>query len=204
MTQSPTASPLFTPIMIGAVEIPNRFVRSATAEFMADADGFVTDRLVGLFHDLAEGEVGLIITGHAYVRPDGQAGPFQTAVSDDRFLPGLKRITATVHAFPSRIFLQLAHAGRQTKVKLVGGEPIAPSAVFEPTFKLTPREVTPNEIEHVKTDFIQAARRAREAGFDGVQVHCAHGYLPIPTGGRTNGAAPRPKELASSLRSFPV
>lgn len=177
MTQSPSDSPLFTPIKIGGMEIPNRFVRSATAEFMADEDGFVTDRLVGLFHDLAEGEVGLIITGHAFIRPDGKAGPFQTAVYDDRFLPGLKRISSTVHAFPSRIFLQLAHAGRQTKVKLVGGEPISPSAVFEPTFKLTPREVTPVEIESLKNDFIQAARRAREAGFDGVQIHCAHGYL---------------------------
>jgi 2,4-dienoyl-CoA reductase-like NADH-dependent reductase (Old Yellow Enzyme family) len=177
MSPSPAKSPLLTPIKIGGLEIPNRFVRSATAEFMADEDGFVTDRLVGLFHDLAEGEVGLIITGHACVRPDGQAGPFQTAVYDDRFLPGLKRIPATVHAFPSRIFLQLAHAGRQTKVKLIGGQPIAPSAVLEPIFKLTPREVTPAEIETLKNDFIQAARRAREAGFDGVQIHCAHGYL---------------------------
>jgi 2,4-dienoyl-CoA reductase-like NADH-dependent reductase (Old Yellow Enzyme family) len=177
MSSPRAVSPLLTAIAIGPVEIPNRFVRSATHEFMADDDGFVTDRLVQVFHDLAEGEVGLIMTGHAFVRREGKASPSQTAVYDDRFVPGLAEIPVAVHAFPTRVFLQIAHAGRQTKVKLCGTTPIAPSAVHEPTFNLTPREVSPAEIQTIIDDFIQAARRAKEAGFDGVQVHCAHGYL---------------------------
>jgi len=75
MTDSPNQSVLFNPARIGAVEVTNRFIRSATCEFMADDDGFVTDRLVSLLRGLAEGEVGLIITGHANVRPDGKASP---------------------------------------------------------------------------------------------------------------------------------
>jgi 2,4-dienoyl-CoA reductase-like NADH-dependent reductase (Old Yellow Enzyme family) len=144
---------------------------------MSSDDGFVSDRLVKVFHDLAEGEVGLIMTGHAFVRRDGKASPSQTAVFDDRFIPSLARIPAAVHAFPTRIFLQIAHAGRQTKVKLSGTIPIAPSAVHEPTFDLTPREIPPAEVRAIIDDFVQAARRAKEAGFDGVQLHCAHGYL---------------------------
>ncbi len=91
MSLSSAISPLLTPVKIGPLEIPNRFVRSATHEFMADDEGFVTDRLVRVFHDLAEGEVGLIMTGHAFVRRDGKASPSQTAVYDDRFIPGSGR-----------------------------------------------------------------------------------------------------------------
>ncbi len=177
MTDSPNQSVLFNPARIGAVEVTNRFIRSATCEFMADDDGFVTDRLVSLLRGLAEGEVGLIITGHANVRPDGKASPRQAGVYDDGFIPGLARIAEAVHRFPSRIFLQIAHAGRQTKVRLSNGTPIAPSPVYEPEFDLTPRELTAVEVREVMDDFIRAARRAREAGFDGVQLHCAHGYL---------------------------
>lgn len=177
MMESPAPSPLFSPAKIGSMEAPNRFIRSATCEFMADDDGFVTDRLIGLLGELAEGEVGLIISGHANVRPDGKASPRQTGAFDDRFIPGLARIAEAVHRFPSRIFLQIAHAGRQTKPRLIDGTPIAPSPVFEPEYKLTPRELAADEIPGIRTDFVRAAARAKAAGFDGVQLHCAHGYL---------------------------
>jgi 2,4-dienoyl-CoA reductase-like NADH-dependent reductase (Old Yellow Enzyme family) len=168
---------LFTPIKIGQTTIPNRFVRSATQDFMASDDGEVTARQVDLFTRLAEGEVGLIITGHAFVQPQGKASPRQLAVYDDRFIEGLARIAAAVHRFPSRVFLQIAHAGRQTKEKLCGCTPVSPSAVYDPVSKVMPRELSTAEIRVLIGDFIQAARRAREAGFDGVQLHVAHGYL---------------------------
>src|SRR5512135_2603554 len=98
---------LFTPIRIGALTIPNRFVRSATHEYLADDEGRVSDRLVELDRRLAEGEVGLIITGHAYVQPSGKASPRQIAAYDDRYLDGLALIPAAVHGHPSLVFLQI-------------------------------------------------------------------------------------------------
>jgi len=168
---------LFTPMRIGSLTIPNRFVRAATAEFMAEEDGTATPRLAELYRRLAEGEVGLIISGHAFVRPEGKAGPRQTAVHDDRFIPGLREVTAAVHAFPARVFLQIAHAGRQTKPRICGCEPVGPSPVLDPSSGVVPRELSEGEIQALIDAFIQAARRAREAGFDGVELHAAHGYL---------------------------
>jgi 2,4-dienoyl-CoA reductase-like NADH-dependent reductase (Old Yellow Enzyme family) len=177
MSSKTANSILFTPVRIGTVEVPNRFVRSATDEFMAEDDGTPTARHLELFVRLAEGEVGLIITGHAFVQAVGQASPRQTGIHDDRLIEALARIPPAVHAFASRIFVQIAHAGRQTKAKLIGETPVAPSAVFEPAVKTTPRELTSGEIKALISDFGSAARRASEAGFDGVQLHAAHGYL---------------------------
>lgn len=173
----PTESILFSPVRIGRIIVPNRFVRSATHDFLSDGDGFITDRLVSLLENLAEGETGLIITGHAFVHPTGQASPRQIAVFDDRFLAGLKKIPEAVHRFDSKIFLQLSHAGRQTKKKLCGCEPLAPSSVADPNFGKPPKKMTARNIQDVRTSFVQSARRAREAGFDGIQLHIAHGYL---------------------------
>ena len=170
-------SVLFAPIQVGSVEIPNRFVRSATHEFMAEDDGTPTERQAEVYRKLAEGEVGLIITGHAYVNPEGKASPRQTGIFDDRFIGPLSRLSSAVLGTPSRIFVQIAHAGRQSNKRLCGGTPIAPSAVFDPSSKVHPREMTAADIRATVEDFVQAARRAQEAGFDGVQIHAAHGYL---------------------------
>jgi 2,4-dienoyl-CoA reductase-like NADH-dependent reductase (Old Yellow Enzyme family) len=177
MNESNTDSVLLMPLALGSLTLSNRFVRSATQDYMARDDGEVTDRQVGLFRGLAEGEVGLIITGHAYVHPLGKAGPNQIAIFDDRFVPGLSRIAEAAHGRSSKIFVQLAHAGRQTKNKYIGGMPVSPSSVPDPVSKVTPREMTPEEIETLIGDFVRAGLRARDAGFDGVQLHAAHGYL---------------------------
>lgn len=170
-------SALFTPIRIGSVLVPNRFVRSATHDYMATDEGHVTDAEVRLYRDLAEGEVGLIITGHAFVQPSGKASPRQMAAHDDRFVEGLARIPAAVSGFSARVFLQIAHAGRQTKPKLCGCVPVSPSAVYDPSSKVMPRELSGDEVRDLIRDFIRAAARAQRAGFDGVQLHAAHGYL---------------------------
>ncbi len=170
-------SVLFTPVRIGSVAVQNRFVRSATNDYMADDEGFVTGAHVDLFARLAEGEVGLIITGNANVRPSGKAGPRQMGVFDDKFIDGLARIPAAVHRFASKIFLQISHAGRQTKPRDCGCVPVSPSPVYDPATKVMPRELAADEIRGVIADFAAAAGRARKAGFDGVQLHAAHGYL---------------------------
>ena len=194
MNDKNAGSILLTPIDIGPVTVPNRFVRSATHDLHGQDDGSITDRQIRLFEELAEGEVGLIITGHAYVQPSGKASPRQIAIHDDRFVPGLARIAKPSTSIPRRIFIQLAHAGRQTKKKLCGSTPISPSAVYDPSSRSMPREMTPVDVKNLIHDFIAAARRARWAGFDGVQVHAAHGYLlssflsPHTNRRRTSGA----------------
>jgi len=168
---------LFTPSKIGQVEIPNRFVRSATHDFMSNKDGSISKRENDLYHNLAQGEIGLIISGHAYVNKRGIASLSQIAVDDDRYIEGLLRVTSDIHTTNSCIFLQISHAGRQTKPKLCGSTPLSPSEVYDPTFQVTPKEMSTEEIHHVIEDFVQAAKRAQEAEFDGIQLHVAHGYL---------------------------
>lgn len=168
---------LFTPVRIGSLAVPNRFVRSATHDYMADDEGAITDANVALFARLAEGEVGLIITGHAFVQPSGKASPRQIAVYDDRFVEGLARIPPAVHRHASKVFLQIAHAGRQTKPRDCGCVPVSPSAVYDPVTKVMPRELSAEEVRALVADFVAAAGRAQRAGFDGVELHAAHGYL---------------------------
>jgi 2,4-dienoyl-CoA reductase-like NADH-dependent reductase (Old Yellow Enzyme family) len=168
---------LFSPVSIGSVEIPNRFVRSATHDFMADDEGRVRPEQIRMFRELAEGGVGLILTGHAYVNHEGKASLRQTGADADDKIEGLRLISEAVHKTQAKIFLQISHSGRQTKPKLCGCTPLAPSEVFEPTFKLTPRAMTEEDIRQTIADFSHAGRRAGDSGFDGLQIHIAHGYL---------------------------
>ncbi|HAR35414.1 MAG TPA: NADH peroxidase, partial [Acidobacteria bacterium] len=171
---------LFTPINIGRLRLINRFVRSATHDYLADnQQGYVRPAQLELYRRLADGEIGLIITGHAYVHPSGKASPRQIAVDDDRKIPGLARLAEAVHQSGrgSLIFLQISHAGRQTRPVLCGQQPLAPSAVYDPVSRVLPRELTGEEVQQVIEWFVKAADRARQAGFDGVQLHAGHGYL---------------------------
>lgn len=120
-------SKLFEPSSLGTLQIKNRFVRSATWEGMARADGSCTPQLVNLIGNLAQGDVGLIISSHAFVSPDGQAGPWQLAIHDDRFIPALTEMVNAAHDGGSKIVLQLAHAGLQASTSLTKQEALGPS-----------------------------------------------------------------------------
>jgi 2,4-dienoyl-CoA reductase-like NADH-dependent reductase (Old Yellow Enzyme family) len=130
-----------------------------------------------MYEALARGGVGLIITGYAYVREDGKSSSSQAAIYDDEFIPAYKRLTERLKPYPTRLVLQIAHGGRQSIPQACNDKPIAPSPVPYPLTKLTPREMTEDDIWEIINCFAQAARRAREAGFHGVQLHAAHGYL---------------------------
>jgi 2,4-dienoyl-CoA reductase-like NADH-dependent reductase (Old Yellow Enzyme family) len=169
---------LFEPRALGQTRIRNRFVCSATFESMATERGEVTDALVRRYRTLARGEVGLIITGHMYVHPLGRGMKFQTGIQDDDMIVGLRKLSDAVHQEGGRIVFQLSHAGRQTKKALIGRTPLAPSARGrDPTYFVKPAAMSEEQIAEVIRAFGQAARRAAEAGADGVQVHAAHGYL---------------------------
>ena len=169
-------SKLFERSEINGMELGNRFVRSATWEGMAAEDGVCTPKLINLMADLAEGGVGLIISSHAYIKEDGQAGPWQIGAYKDELIDGLKKMTRAVNEHGCRSVLQISHAGFFANSKLTGQTPLAISAVEG--FSKSPRKVmTEEEIGNIVGAFGQAARRAKEAGFDGVQIHAAHGYL---------------------------
>ena len=118
---------LFETTEINNMTLANRFVRSATWEGMAADNGAVTPGLIELMTDLAEGGVGLIISSHAYVSKEGQAGPWQLGIYADDLVPGLQDLTTAVHEKDGRIVIQLAHAGYHAHVKLSGVMPVAPS-----------------------------------------------------------------------------
>ena len=169
-------SKLFQATTVGRMELRNRFVRSATWEGLAKQDGSCTQALVNVIAELAKGEIGLIISSHAYVSPEGQAGPRQIAVYDDQQIGGLHSMVESAHANGSKIVLQLAHAGIQAQTALTNREAVGPSSQTDKA-SASGREMTEEEIEAVIEAFVQAARRGQEAGFDGVQIHAAHGFL---------------------------
>jgi 2,4-dienoyl-CoA reductase-like NADH-dependent reductase (Old Yellow Enzyme family) len=167
---------LFASGAIGTLQLPNRLVRSATAEYMADAEGRPRPQLKELYRELARGGVGLLITGHMYVHPGGKANPEMTGIYSDELLPGLAELAQTVHDEGGLAVVQINHGGMQCSRQTVQGT-IAPSAIEADFIKQPAREMTVAEIELVIDAFAQAARRGKAAGFDGVQIHAAHGYL---------------------------
>jgi 2,4-dienoyl-CoA reductase-like NADH-dependent reductase (Old Yellow Enzyme family) len=167
---------LFEVTRINGMELSNRFVRSATWEGMATADGAVTPKLTETMTALARGGVGLIITGHAYIRPEGQAAPWQLGIYKDELIRGLQEMTKAVHESGGKIVMQLAHAGNFANKKLTGQPPLVVSN-FEGLASSPRREITTKDIREMVSAFAEAARRAKAAGFDGVQIHSAHGYL---------------------------
>lgn len=164
---------LFESCFLDSLLLRNRFVRSATHEGLADDSGLYTPQLTDLYARLAADEAGLIITGHTFVSPEGKASPKQAAASDDAV--ELWRIaTELVHRNGGTIALQLAHGGGNA---LDWTAAIGPSPFRHPSKKGECREASAAELDAVVSAFGAAAKRAREGGFDAVQIHAAHGYL---------------------------
>jgi 2,4-dienoyl-CoA reductase-like NADH-dependent reductase (Old Yellow Enzyme family) len=169
-------SKLFETTRLNGMTLNNRFVRSATAEGMAAEGGEATPGLINLMAELAEGGVGLIITGHAYVDKRGQATPAQLGIYEDKLIPGLCAMVAAVHEKDGKIVAQLAHSGMLAIPKLINMPPLAPSAI-EGLAEVPVQEMTLEDIQATVEAFGKAAGRACEAGFDGIQIHAAHSYL---------------------------
>ena len=167
---------LFEPGNIGNLTLPNRIIRSATAERMADSEGRPTTSLKKLWVDLARGGTGLIITGHFYIHPSGKCHPEMTGIYDDFLIPELADLVDAVHKAGGKIAAQINHGGMQCTVDSVEGT-IAPSTIDDDVLPQPAREMSVEEIQHLILAYAQAARRVKEAGFDAVQLHGAHGYL---------------------------
>ncbi|MFX1511484.1 MAG: NADH:flavin oxidoreductase [Promethearchaeota archaeon] len=154
---------------IGSLKLQNRFIRSATAEFVANEDGIVTEKYFQLYSKLAKGEIGLIIQGHLYVLDEGKAHDGMAGISQDNHLSSLKQITQLVHEASSgnAIAAQLNHGGAYSvSIK-------APSVREDREVKV----MTEDDIENIIIGFQEAALRAKKVGYDAIQIHSAHGYL---------------------------
>ena len=169
-------SAVLRPGEIAGVETRNRIIRSSTSETMADDSGIITQQYLDFHTRLARNGVGLIFTGHCSVHPRGNYIRGMTALDRDEVIGPMRKLTDAIHAEGGKIFAQLNHAGSQSRDESI--EPLAPSVVENPQFHRLPlAAASSDEIWEAIESFGNAARRVREAGFDGVHVHAGHGYL---------------------------
>jgi 2,4-dienoyl-CoA reductase-like NADH-dependent reductase (Old Yellow Enzyme family)/thioredoxin reductase len=168
---------LFSPIRIKKMEIPNRIVMPPMGTNLGNSDGTVSEANLAYMKRRARGGAGLIITEISAVHPTGMAIPSELGSYDDRFIPGLKKLADVIHASGGKAALQLHHTGRESLFLLKAGKAIAPSPIRSLVFGLTPREMTREEVQELIAAFGAAAFRGKQAGFDAVEVHGAHGYL---------------------------
>ena len=168
---------LFDKTTLNGMALSNRSVRSATWEGMCEADGRPTPKLAEYYRDLAAGGVGLIITGYTFVRPDGKQLPGKMGIHTDDFAADMRSLVQAVHREGGKVCMQLVHAGGQTTTKTAGRQPLAPSAVKVDQFPEEPSAMSKEDIAEIVAAFGNGAGRAKEYGFDAVQLHAAHGYL---------------------------
>ncbi len=171
---------LFNPWQIGAARAPNRLWRAATYEGLADEHGCPTPALGALYARLASGGAGAILTGFCYVSRAGRAmQPRQCGIDADDKIAPWQAVVAAVRdeGRGTLLFMQLAHAGRQTLAAAAEGRVLAPTRKPSPYFRSRPVAMDDGQVRAAIGEFVAAARRAQQAGFDGVELHAAHGYL---------------------------
>ena len=169
---------LFSPINVGGVMLKNRIVMAPMAVNYAHLNGEVSERQIAYYEARARGGAGLIIVEAACIdAPAGREGFGQVLIDHPRYIRGLNQLADGIKSCGSRAIIQLFHAGRQTHTIITGVQPVAPSAVACSTVKDVPRELSIAEVQDIRDKFIAAAGYASMAGFDGVEIHAAHGYL---------------------------
>ncbi|MCM2356609.1 MAG: NADH:flavin oxidoreductase [Geobacteraceae bacterium] len=167
---------IFDETRINGMTLANRLVRSATWEGMCEEDGRPSPKLAVYYANLARGGAGLLVTGYTFIRPDGRQLPGQMGIHSG-FADQMRALTRAVHGEGGKICLQLVHCGGQSSARVTGTRPVAPSAIEAKQFPELPAELPLADIEALVRLFGEGAARAREFGFDAVQLHAAHGYL---------------------------
>ena len=168
---------LFEPGYLGPMKLKNRIVKPAMGTNYGTEEGYVSQRLKDYYAQTAHGGPGLVIVEITCVdSPVGKGIGHQLCIDDDRYIPGLSDLAHRVKQNGAKVAIQLHHAGREAKSKKTGLQPVAPSAIHMPWGEM-PRELALAEISSVVDHFAKAAKRAKESGFDGVEIHAAHGYL---------------------------
>lgn len=170
-----------TPVRIGTMELKNRFVMPPMASAKCSEDGMVTQQLCDYYDQKTRsGCLGLVITEHSYVCMDGKAHKGQLSIAGDSTIAGFAKLVQTIHANGTKVMAQISHAGSAAAEAVTGCTVLGPSVVLLPNPKpdaALPQEMTQAEIDRVIEAFAAAAVRAKDAGFDGVEIHSAHRYL---------------------------
>lgn len=173
-----TLEHLFSPMKIGACVIPNRTVVPAMVANMCPDEGKASEQYIRYHEEKAKGGWGLIITEDYRINPNAGGYPHISGLWSEEQIPSHRRLTDTIHQYESKIFCQIYHAGRQANHFVNGGvQPVSCSPIADPWNKEIPRELTAEEIRALVQDFATTAKNAKAAGFDGVEIHAAHGYL---------------------------
>lgn len=175
-----TFEKLLEPGRIGKMELKNRMIMPGMGTNLAAKDGTVSDVIVNYYARRANGGVGLIITEVCCPEPLGRVIPGEIEITDMSFMPGLSRVPHAAHSGGAKVCLQLAHGGCFASEGVTGQQPVSPSGIG--TFQLpndTPRAMSIEEIKELIEKYARAAQRARQCGFDAVELHGAHGYMPL-------------------------
>ncbi len=169
---------LLKPLKVRSMTMANRLVMPPMATAKAEPDGKVSQALLDYYAEKSRGGyLSLIIIEHSYIAPEGKASENQLSVSDDTVIPGIRKLAEVIHSNGSRSAMQINHAGSAAQKEVIGTTPLAPSAVANPRRGDMPRAMSRPEISDIVLAFKDAARRVKEAGFDAVEIHSAHGYL---------------------------
>jgi dimethylglycine catabolism A len=173
---------LLTSGRIGGVDIRNRIVMAPMTTRLADEEGFVTADVIDYYMARVRGGVGLVTVEMASPTRAGRHRRREVGIYDDRFIPGLRWLATSIHGGGASASIQLGHGGGHTRADICGETPVAPSAIRHGVFEVTdgtviPKEMTQADIGFAVASFAAAAARAKEAGFDCVEIHAAHGYL---------------------------
>jgi len=169
---------LLEPLETNNLKLANRLVMPPISTKKADEKGRVTRELLDYYDEKTKrGHIGLVIVEHSYVSPEGKASPRQLSAAEEDTIEGLEKLVEVIHANGSKAVLQINHAGSAADEDVIGAIPVGPSTVTNSRKKTKTVELTGLEIENIITAFGKAARRAKTAGFDGVEVHSAHGFL---------------------------
>ncbi|HOY33051.1 MAG TPA: NADH:flavin oxidoreductase [Bacteroidales bacterium] len=170
---------VFETAEIGSIKLKNRIIRSATHEGLADEAGYPTGSLLKKYEVLARNDVGCIITGFAGIMQNGKSNSRNMLmIHDDSYIDSYAQITQKIHEYQTPVILQIVHCGSQTRSKVTGFPTVAPTAIRNKSFNETlPKELSEQEIIEIILNFTDAIVRAKKAGFDGVQLHIAHGFL---------------------------
>lgn len=212
---------LLTPLPWKGMVLRNRIVMPPMASDLATPEGEPTRRHFDHYLPRARGGVALVVVEHSYVQPGGRLTPTQLGIHHDGVVEPFRKLVAAIHATGARVAIQITHAGGATTEAVCGSQPVGPSEVPHPRTGRAPRALGEDELPALAEAFAAAARRARLAGFDAVEIHGAHGFLlnqflsPLTNrrqdryGGSLENRARFPLEVVKAVRAavgpdFPV
>ncbi|MDP2723386.1 MAG: NADH:flavin oxidoreductase [Bacteroidales bacterium] len=162
----------------GKLTLTNRLIMPPVATEKSNSDGTVSKALLDYYDGKSRGGyISLFIIEHSFITQQGKASEFQLSVADDLVIPGLQKLAQTIHKNGSKAVMQINHAGSATIKYITGQRTVGPSSVANPRKGFVPMTLTVSQIQEIVDEFVRAAVRVQKAGFDGVEIHSAHGYL---------------------------